>query len=88
MKENELLQAFNSGEYVTGMQIASSDENIEAFGKVIWDQVVQEKVTGQFNLFDGDISWRRVQPLPRELTPEEKHLSRPTELKSGVTRII
>lgn len=77
----QLGQVINASEFNT-------DEGLETFGTVVWDDWEEDKATAQEHLFDNDVSWQKVHPLQEEPSDKEKHLSRPTELKNGVTRMI
>jgi hypothetical protein len=76
--------------YMRGEEIPVTDLNtpdgLRLYGEIIHFDWRADQATKQLSL-DGDIIIQKVHPL-EFATPEQEHLSRPTELKVGVTRLI
>lgn len=82
---SEISERYQSGQIVNGSEW---QKDYTTFGTIAWEDFVKDGAKVQLHLFDSDTDWQKVHPIEPEPTFEQKHLSRPTELKSGVTYTI
>jgi len=82
---SEVFDRYQRGEVILGSEW---NQDLTGFGTVAWEDFVSDEARVQLHLFDNDTDWQKVHPIEPEPTPEQKHLSRPTELKNGITHVL
>lgn len=82
---SEISERYQSGQVVKGSEWQG---DYKTFGTIAWEDFIRDEATVQLHLFDSDTDWQKVHPIEQEQTSEQKHLSRPTELKNGITHVL
>lgn len=79
---SEIYRRYIHGGIILSSEL-SSPSGLELFGGILWEDHIHDKNTAQFHLFDNDVSWQKVHPVPVPLTPEQKRLQRPSDTREG-----
>lgn len=83
--ERPQIDKFNAAIPITGKELRDGAND---FYFDVVDPMIRKEDATKYPDMWGNVWHKRNHPVPPELTPEQIHLNRVIELKSGITRCI